>query len=324
MILNRFIFETVLFVVIFAFGVSEVTVAEQGPCKTGSITLSDFSAYKTDMTNDILYETDKIALRIMASGIKTWFIDGHGAVFGNKAKLGSTKTHQLALNRAKEVKSVLALAIDNHGGNSATFTFIPRSYGNMRPLATNETKKGRAMNRRVVLCPYATTPEPPPTKKLELDEAFSALYNSTTNPIDKCLIDKLRNKTIDHTFLEAKGITKWGNSRNTTSYGYIDNLLDLKEIMKIDLKKINRASYNKAIQSRFEEIFNEYRIDLIHGISWMNRLACNDPLNRRAFGRKYLRDQSNKKSSLYSCPAIKAYVDDAIPPYASIHNCAWP
>ncbi len=104
---------------------------------------------------DVNFDFDKATLRPqakekldeMATSLKAWGdvkveVAGHTDSVGTKAY-----NEQLSLQRAEAVRTYMV------GAGLPADQFVVKGYGESQPVATNETKEGRAQNRRVELQP---------------------------------------------------------------------------------------------------------------------------------------------------------------------------
>lgn len=131
---------------------------------------------------------NRIARRVVASlrtsrPIRTITIDGHTDNRGP-----DQYNEQLGQRRTLSVQQELIRAIERQSpGLSRRITFLPRSFGEKDPIASNNTPAGRARNRRVEVCLFnvlsrRTRPHAPRPPARPRDSGFRA-----------CVADCVRN-----------------------------------------------------------------------------------------------------------------------------------
>ena len=107
---------------------------------TKKITFASGSAIIDENSRDVIQEL--IPVLNQCYHFK-WEIEGHTDSYGN-----SIKNLELSKDRADAVLiqiSLEGIPIEN---------FIARGYGELRPIESNQTKEGRAANRRIVISPF--------------------------------------------------------------------------------------------------------------------------------------------------------------------------
>ena len=117
------------------------------------------SAVKVTLDSGILFQTNKSDLNTQAknalvkfSGVLKQYPDIDVAIYGHTDNTGTDAINvPLSLARAKNVSAYL----ESCGVPSSKFKSV-EGQGSAQPVATNDTKEGRAQNRRVEIFMYAS------------------------------------------------------------------------------------------------------------------------------------------------------------------------
>jgi OOP family OmpA-OmpF porin len=102
--------------------------------------------FNFENNESILDEAGKIRLARMADSLSQFKFDSI-IVIGHTDSVGSADyNYNLSLNRANGISQVLQAKLNTK--------VVAKGMGNKRPLAGNNTSKGRALNRRVEIIYY--------------------------------------------------------------------------------------------------------------------------------------------------------------------------
>ncbi|HIC79177.1 MAG TPA: OmpA family protein, partial [Sulfurovum sp.] len=117
---------------------AKAEAAKQSLLDNFSLTKVEFKSGKTELTSKSKKLLDETAKKMIDNSNYRYHISGHTDNIGN-----DEYNIKLSANRAKEVKSYLIL----QGVDGDLLT--TEGLGSLQPIATNDTKEGRFLNRRV-------------------------------------------------------------------------------------------------------------------------------------------------------------------------------
>ncbi len=103
-----------------------------------------------ELTPDSIEVLKEIGVLFKAAPFREIRVAGHGDK-ASVSDLPSRYFEKLALSKARATRTVRAL----QGTGSDSQSFIIEWYGDIRPIATNETEEGRQLNRRIEIVLYA-------------------------------------------------------------------------------------------------------------------------------------------------------------------------
>ena len=109
-----------------------------------------FDGGSHELTPDGIEVLKQIGVLFKAAPFREIRVAGHSDK-ASVSDLPSRYFEKLALSKARATRTVRAL----QGAGSDSQSFIIEWYGDIRPIATNETEEGRQLNRRIEIVLYA-------------------------------------------------------------------------------------------------------------------------------------------------------------------------
>jgi outer membrane protein OmpA-like peptidoglycan-associated protein len=233
------------------------------PFKAGSSEILKnvfFDTDKADLKQESKAELDKLFAAIQGKGKVHVLVSGHT---DDKA----SHEYNQVLSEARAV-AVVEYLIEKGIDKNKLFA---KGYGEVKPIQSNETEEGRAMNRRIEFMILDTDNDeeskyinakdssiirPGDTRYAQLQEDFKSLY--LKEQADKApVVGEYLNYQVHFPFNESKGLTDYSQGRLKAMLGYMQHFPKVKVVVVGHADFFGDDDMNsKLVNERSQTVYN--------------------------------------------------------------------